>query len=806
MEFFIEGTMLRFMTHLPLVILFLAGFSITHGQTPAVTGPTNAASASTNAPAATPPVSAIALPEVIAQAQTVTGQLQDDQNNLTTDTTVQTVNADLSSRTDKIDERVDDDKELLQGNPSLSSLQSSQAEWQSFLSDLNSSAKLLSNRATQIDKQLTQLSQLQLTWQATLASVKGTVAPVERVQAVLGVINDTTKVAKAAQTEIFSAQDRVAKQETEIKNNLTAITKAQATARTELFHQNRPPLWNVEATSQVGAGIIAEEKVSLSTQLGMLRTYFQNKIPAVLIHILILAFLVLGFFWLRKTIHIEAQKTTPLARAAQVFDVPVATGVLLALLAGLWVYPHAPRLFRAIISAFALVPAVIIIRRLIEPPLFPILYATVIACLVDQLRYVLMPAGILSRFLFIFELLAVSIFLLTALHSKHLSTSRELTNRLERIIRLYLHCVFFGLLFAGIANVLGYVHLGFLIGDSTLNSSYLAVIFYAAVRILDALAIAALNIRPLSLLGMVRRHHDLLYANISTFLRWLAFALWILAALQLFTIRNPLWHGAHHLLTKDFAWGSLKFQLGFILAFPLTVWASFLLSRFVRFCLEEEVFPHLNLARGIPYAASTMVHYAILVVGFYLAAKAAGADLTQFSFLAGAFGVGLGFGLQNILNNFVSGIILLFERPIKVGDVIQMDATTMGKVERIGIRASVIMLTNGSELIVPNGNLISNPVTNWTLSNCERLIEIPVTITSKVDPQHVLALLNRTASANSHVLRNPAPQALLGSFTGTALTFRLRAWIDSAEDWMQITSDLSLAVNQALAQESITMG
>jgi small-conductance mechanosensitive channel len=196
-----------------------------------------------------------------------------------------------------------------------------------------------------------------------------------------------------------------------------------------------------------------------------------------------------------------------------------------------------------------------------------------------------------------------------------------------------------------------------------------------------------------------------------------------------------------------------------------------------------------------------MVHYVILTLGFFIAVKAGGADLTQFSFLAGAFGVGLGFGLQNIFNNFMSGIILLFERPIKVGDDIQIDATTMGRVERIGIRASVILLTNGSEMIVPNGNLISNPVTNWTLSN----FEIPVTVTSKVDPQHVLALLTKVAQAHPHVLKNPAPQAVLVTI-GAALGFRVRAWIDSEEEWLKITSELSLSIHAALAKEDITVG
>jgi len=118
--------------------------------------------------------------------------------------------------------------------------------------------------------------------------------------------------------------------------------------------------------------------------------------------------------------------------------------------------------------------------------------------------------------------------------------------------------------------------------------------------------------------------------------------------------------------------GSLAISLGNVLAFLITVWAAFLLSRFLHFMLEEDIYPRVRLARGVPYAISTMVNYVILLVGFLFAVAAMGIDMTNFTILAGAFGVGQGFGLQNIVNNFVSGLILLFERPVNVGDVIQV--------------------------------------------------------------------------------------------------------------------------------------
>jgi potassium-dependent mechanosensitive channel len=799
-------TMLKFTTRLALAIVFfsLAGFTSTNGQATTAVPATNAAA--TNAPSATPPVTPIALGDVVAQAQSLTTKLAEIQNGLTTDQTQSVIAENLPNLTQQIDQRTADDIKLLDATPSLSILQSSQASWQSLADNLATSQDALSQRAKHIDSLMSQLNQWKAIWQATLDATKKPGALPEAAQpvsAVLAALADTIKATQAAQATLFSIQAELAKQAARVTTGTDLITKAEKTARTQLLEQDHPPLWRAEAVSSAGAGIVAQEKVSLQTQLQALQTYLADKEPALLIHLLIFVLLVIGLHWIRNVIKSHTAEEAALHHAARVFDVPPATALLLALLATGLLYPLAPRLLWAIVGAIALIPAIIIIRRLIEPELLPILYATVFAYFFDQLRYVVMPAGILSRFLFIFELLAASIFLLIVLRAKHLADSQQ-TSRLKWIARIYLHVTFFVLLFAGFANVSGFVPLSILVGNGMLKSSYLAVIFYAAVRIADAMVISALSIRPFTRLRMVRRYRDLLYNNLGTYIRWLAFALWVVAALQLFSLRDPLWQEADRLLKTRLPWFSLNFPIGNILAFPITVWAAFLLSRFIRFALEEEVYPHLQLGRGIPYAASTMVHYVILVLGFFAALAAAKVDLSQFTILAGAFGVGLGFGLQNIMNNFVSGVILLFERPIKVGDIIQID-TNVGTVERIGIRASVIRLTNGSELIVPNGNLISNPVTNWTLSNCERLIEIPVNIASKVDPQHVINILSEAVRAHPDVLKNPSPQALLVTFGATTLSFRVRAWIDSEEEWMKITSDLSLAINSALAKENIAM-
>ena len=160
--------------------------------------------------------------------------------------------------------------------------------------------------------------------------------------------------------------------------------------------------------------------------------------------------------------------------------------------------------------------------------------------------------------------------------------------------------------------------------------------------------------------------------------------------------------------------------------------------------------------------------------------------------------------MQNVINNFVSGLILLFERPIKVGDVIEVGGVG-GEVRRIGIRASVIRATDGSEVIVPNGSLISGQVTNWTFSDRERAVEVSVSIARDADPQRVMELLKATAASHPGVAKAPSPQVYAVSFAAGATTFQLRAWTDRYQDWAQLRSDLALAVNDALAREKIAL-
>jgi small-conductance mechanosensitive channel len=184
-----------------------------------------------------------------------------------------------------------------------------------------------------------------------------------------------------------------------------------------------------------------------------------------------------------------------------------------------------------------------------------------------------------------------------------------------------------------------------------------------------------------------------------------------------------------------------------------------------------------------------------------MAASVLGLTATQLTVLFGALGVGIGFGLQNIVNNLVSGLILVFEQPLKVGDRVEASGN-LGIVKRIGVRATVLRTFDGAEVIVPNSDLTSKEVTNWTLSDPISRIEVRVGVAYGSDPDQVIAVLRQVATENSRVLREPEPLPLMVGFGDSSLDFRLLCWTRD-EDRLEIVSEVHLSVNAALRDAGI---
>jgi small-conductance mechanosensitive channel len=700
-------------------------------------------------------------------------------------------------------------RNIVAQSPSIEMLRSLEGEWQRLRRELSELNRALTGRLNDLERYVKQLDQLGEIWDETFAAAKESNAPAEllgRIQDVIAQVRQERVAVDKQRARALTMQNRVGVQDARIADALRAVDQARDNMLSRLLLRDSAPIWSRTLLSR-GAQELQEESLnSLSTQWAALNAYAERQGIRLALGVVVFVGLAMGLYWTRRRAQGLWVKKNGSTLKMSVFETPIATALLLSLLVSRWIYSQAPRLLWVMLGALALIPSVIIVRRLITPRLRPLLYALIAFFFIDQLRTLAAAVPLLPRLLFLVEMLGAILFSLWLVRSR---TRRELSTTEEPRARrpwtkfaAYVALAISSTAF--IANILGYVTLANLLGNSLLESSYLALILYALVVVLDEFGLMALSLRPLAALSTVSRHRPLLHRRMRRGLELLAIVLWIVGVLQQLLLRDALFNTAREFLTAELSVGSIHISLGDVLAFVITVWAAFALSRFLRFLLEEEIYPRVHLKRGLSYAISNMLHYSILVVGFFFAVAALGFDMTRVTILAGAFSVGVGFGLQNIFNNFISGLILLFERPINIGDVVQIEDAS-GVVERIGIRASVIRTSNGSEIIVPNGKLISERLINWTLSSRQHGIELPVAVAQDSDPARVIALLERTAAAHPLINRDPPPQALVVKLGPDSLGLELRAWTDHSEQWMQIRSDLAVAVSSALAAEKIAI-
>lgn len=220
--------------------------------------------------------------------------------------------------------------------------------------------------------------------------------------------------------------------------------------------------------------------------------------------------------------------------------------------------------------------------------------------------------------------------------------------------------------------------------------------------------------------------------------------------------------------------------------------------------MEIALLQRLHLQPGNRYAYTTLAQYLIIAVGISFALSTLGLQWSQIQWLIAALGVGLGFGLQEIFANFISGLILLFERPIRVGDIVTIGEAT-GTVSRIRIRATTLADWDNKELIVPNKNFITERFVNWTLTDSVQRLVIQLGVAYGSDPDEVLEILRRTMADNPRILSEPPPAAFFTEFGDSALKFRLQGFVRAPDELLSARNELHIALNTAFRSAGIAI-
>ncbi len=280
----------------------------------------------------------------------------------------------------------------------------------------------------------------------------------------------------------------------------------------------------------------------------------------------------------------------------------------------------------------------------------------------------------------------------------------------------------------------------------------------------------------------------------------LAFVLWGYSFLQntsLFTAVIELITG---FLSKERFLGSNSFTFGSVILFGVVMYASLKIANTVAYfaTIKDQQSTTRNKRLG---SSILILRLVLITLGFFIAAAAANIPLTNVTIVLGALSVGIGFGLQTIINNLVSGVILAFERPIQIGDEIEV-GTRSGTVKDVGIRASKIQAYDGSEIVVPNGDLLSQSLVNWTLSDKKRRIELIIGVGYDSDMKKVKSILEGILD-RERILKTPKPRVFMQTFGDNSVDFRLLFWVASIDIWVEMRSEVMFSIFDAFKAEDI---
>jgi small-conductance mechanosensitive channel len=234
-------------------------------------------------------------------------------------------------------------------------------------------------------------------------------------------------------------------------------------------------------------------------------------------------------------------------------------------------------------------------------------------------------------------------------------------------------------------------------------------------------------------------------------------------------------------------------SLASIILFILLLFAFVVLARVIGNVILKRFFARLQVEEGISYSLIRITQYIIMITGVIVSLQFVGVDLSGLVVIFGLLSVGIGFGLQNITSNFVSGLVLLIERPIRVGDRVTV-GDTLGDVVEINMRSTTIRTLTNIAIIIPNSEFTSSQVINWSHGDPRVRLDLSIGVSYNSDLETVLRSLREVAEENNEVLKDPGPEINFTGFGDSSWDLELRAWLESPKNYQKVRSDLNCAI------------
>lgn len=587
---------------------------------------------------------------------------------------------------------------------------------------------------------------------------------------------------------------QIAMAENKLNKVSNLITFHKENVMRDIWFPESPAIWNVRADT---LKIAEKQEISKYFETGfhIIKVYLKNR-TALPFYILVYFLMILGaILYIRVKSHkLFTDFNLELSETNIILKTPLLSSLIISWF-GLFLFTDFPKELNDLLSIIMWLPLIVILKKLYQEwrwynmVLFSISYLLFFVVLNLDYLYLAQRIILMSANLF-------ALIVLVNLRKQNNAITGH-NSFWKGVLQIILQLFIFLSLMSLAASVIGSIRLAEQLTYAIIGTIITIHALKAAVSLSKGFAFLIL-MGPLMRYSNILKDDGKMVLNKMNRLFWfLGFAtLWIII-LDFFNIREDIYHGLIGMINHSFSIGELSISLGNILTFILTILLATWISNFIRYFLEKEVFPRSDLKQGVPNTISLMVKFTFILMGILLAFSAAGIQMDKLAILMGALGVGIGFGLQNIISNFISGIILALERPITIGDSIDIPGAS-GIVRDIGLRASTVRTWDGSDVVVPNSEFISNKVTNWTLYDRRRRVMIEIRLPFKSDMEAISKLLIETAKEIPEVMKNPAPYLNFKGMGTSAMEINLYCWINDSDKIFSYGTAIRKTVYKAL--------
>jgi potassium efflux system protein len=522
-------------------------------------------------------------------------------------------------------------------------------------------------------------------------------------------------------------------------------------------------------------------------------------------HLIVLLFFVLIFSWLlfnRASVIQNNELPEPIfSEANSIYKHPIISSLLVVTAITPYFYDHPPTVFLEALFVVSIILALLLIKKDFQKAGYSFLILLFGLTIIYCISNLFIELSNVDRYV-IFILSIISVISGVKFYQKVKKSSDSYLPYTGIALK-----IFIGLqIVSFVLNITGRFSLAKIVSITAVFNLWFLIILYLVINII----IEGLYLQFQTQKGGNSLFNWIDYTVVknkfkSTLIS-IASLLWLFFLLQNLSLDDWTTDAVKDLLDQSQSIGGASFTFGGFVIFIFVIWMSSIVSKIISYFYDVSAqrVSDLSIAKKRNRTSTLLIRMGVFSAGFLLAVVASNFPLEKLTIIISAFGVGIGFGLQNIVNNLVSGLILAFEKPIQIGDIIEVDGVS-GTMKEIGIRSSKIATADGSEVIVPNGDLISHHVINWTLSNTNRQANLIINTAYGVNIDAVKALLKGVLSGRDDIMATPGPAVFVNSVTPSVVEFKVFFWAADITKVSELKSNVLADIYTKLQEEQIAM-